>query len=340
MMMTRRDFIQAAGTALIAYLPALRSPVAAPAISIVLAPSNLGLRPLQAGHQPGTWQAPRTLMAANLAGATGAGEVLALERPAYAFEAQPDTHLRNGQSIRAFSMPLAKVVRDVLDRGRFPLVIGGDCSILLGALYGLRRAGGRGLVHVDGHSDFYQLDAHDTSSLGSVAGMDLALASGRGEALLTRWPEISAPLVCDEDIIQMGERESPVDRDQIPGSEIAQITAQHMLAEGIGSAASRAVAKLEAAGIRRAWLHVDLDVLDQDVMAAVDSPGSPGLDFAQLAALVHTLCASGRIAGADFAIYDPERDPGQRHAQPIVECIARGLAGLNAPSAGRRHGIA
>lgn len=338
---TRREFIKATAVAALVANGSVVSPqVLEKSLSIILAPSNLGLRPPEAGHQPGAWRAPQALMAAGLVSVTGAGEVRALDRPAYDFEAQPSTRIRNGQSIRVFSLRLAEAVHGVLDRGRFPLVIGGDCSILLGGLYGLRCAGGRGLAHVDGHSDFYQLDAHDTGSLGSAAGMDLALASGRGEALLTSWPETGAPLARDEDIIQIGERESPVDRDHIPGSQIAQITAQHILAEGIRSTATRAVAKLETAGIRRAWLHVDLDVLDQNVMAAVDSPGSPGLNFEQLATLVHALCASGRIAGADFAIYDPERDPGQRHARPIVECIAHGLAGLNAPDAGIRHRVA
>jgi arginase family enzyme len=34
--------------------------------------------------------------------------------------------------------------------------------------------------------------------------------------------------------------------------------------------------------LTRAWLHVDLDVLDRSAMPAVDSPGTPGLTFAQL----------------------------------------------------------
>lgn len=62
-------------------------------------------------------------------------------------------------------------------------------------------------------------------------------------------------------------------------------------------------------------------------MPAVDSPGSPGFDFDQLANLVRKLRLSGRIAGADFAIYDPELDPDRRYAQPIAQCIARGVRG-------------
>ena len=62
-------------------------------------------------------------------------------------------------------------------------------------------------MHVDGHSDFFHSLAADASGrLGAVAGMDLALATGRGEPLLTQWPGIAGPLVADRDAIQLGER--------------------------------------------------------------------------------------------------------------------------------------
>jgi len=265
-------------------------------------------------------------MAAGLASEVGASQVLPLERPTYSFAAQAGTPVRNGRSIRDFSLLLANAVRGILEKGGFPLVIGGDCSILLGGLCGLRLAGGQGLVHIDGHSDFYQLGAHETSP-GAAAGMDLALASGRGDPLVTSLPGVATPLARDEDIVQIGERNAPKDRDRIPGTGIMQITVEHALANGIHAAASSAITKLEAAGIRRAWVHVDLDVLDQKVMPAVDSPGSPGLSFAQLSALAGALYRSGRIAGADFAIYDPELDPDRRYAHPITQCIVRAVRG-------------
>jgi arginase len=84
-------------------------------------------------------------------------------------------------------------------------------------------------------------------------------------------------------------------------------------------------AKLKERGLNKAWLHVDLDVLDQSVMPAVDSPGSPGLNYLQLAALLGGLCTSGRIIGANFTIYDPERDPEARYAGSLVHCIADGI---------------
>ena len=331
--MTRRKFTIMAGATVLAGWQASSAQAKTKGISLVLAPSNLGLRPTENGGQPGTWRAPQVLMDAGLARAMDAEEIIPLERPTYEFEAQAGTRIRNGLSIRAFSLQLSETVYDILKRHRFPLVIGGDCSILLGGLHGMRRAGGRGLVHIDGHSDFFHPGNYDTAKrLGSAAGMDLALASGRGELLLTDWPEIDKPLASDADIIQLGERdaESSSFKDyygDIIRTEITQFTVQRILADGVDDTARRVIAKLEARGLDSVWLHVDLDVLDQSVMPAVDSPGTPGLDYLQLTELVGALCASGRIIGANFTIYDPERDPEACYASPLVRCIADGVRG-------------
>jgi arginase len=328
--LTRRQFGMIASAALFSGPRAKAMERQPRGISLVLAPSNLGLRP-ENGHQPGTWQAPKVLMDAGLRDALKAQEVIRLGRPVYEFDGQHRTRIRNGQTIRAFSLALSEKVQDILRAGRFPVVIGGDCSILLGCLHGSRRAGGRGLVHVDGHSDFTQAASYATpQTLGAAAGMDLALASGRGEPMLTDWPEIGTPLARDADIVQVGERDagSPAFMQYygaILKTEITQITVQHALAEGTDAAARRIIARLEARSLDRAWLHVDLDVLDQAVMPAVDSPGSPGFSYEQLAALVGALNASGRIIGANFAIYDPERDPGHQHAPDLIRCIAEGI---------------
>jgi arginase len=331
MNMTRRKFAMMAGATMLAGWQARASEPPRKRISLVLAPSNLGLRPTESGGQPGTWRAPQALIDAGLGRVLDAGEIVALDRPTYEFGAQAGTRIRNGLSIRTFSLKLSEKVRDILQRGRFPVVIGGDCSILLGGLHGMRRDGGRGLVHIDGHSDFFHPGNYDAAKvLGAAAGMDLALASGRGESLLTDWPEIGEPLAADRDIIQVGERyaESPTFKNyygDILQTEITQFAIQRVLADGVDVTARRVIAKLETRGLDKVWLHVDLDVLDESVMPAVDSPGSPGLDYAQLTRLIGALCASGRIVGANFTIYDPERDPDARYARPLVACIADGV---------------
>jgi arginase len=327
MRVTRREFgIMAAG-AIWAQMSKAGAGHGKP-FDLVLAPCNLGLRPPKEGVQPGTWRAPQVLMDAGLAKALQPAHVVWLDRAPYRFDAQEGTRVRNGQTLRTFLLELSSKVRGSIEAGRFPVVIGGDCSVLLGGLYGARLAGGRGLVHVDGHADFFHPGNYDTTKvLGSTAGMDLALASGRGEALLTSWPQIGTPLARDEDIVQIGERNAEKPGyskfyGDILSTKITMITIQRALADGIEATAKRVIGLLESRGLDGVWVHVDLDVLDESVMPAVDSPGSPGFDYTQLSTLVSALCTSGRVAGADFAIYDPDLDSQARHAAPLVHCIA------------------
>ena len=325
--LSRRHFSLIAGSLLFAGRHARAETPQRPEVRLVLAPSNLGLRP-ENRKEPGTWEAPRVLMAAGLRHAVEAAEVMCLDRPLYDFVAQPGTRIRNGQTLRKFSLEIAENVRAALAAHRFPVVIGGDCGILLGSLYGLRLAGGRGLVHVDGHSDFTQAKSYATpQTLGAAAGMDLALATGRGESIMTEWPGVEGPLAADADVVQVGERSAGEDwfkqfYGDILETKITRLNVQDVIAEGIDAAARRVLARLDDRGLDRAWVHVDLDVLDEKVMPAVDSPGSPGFDYGQLSALVGALAASGRVAGVDFAIYDPARDPGHAHAADLVACIA------------------
>ncbi|MER7757150.1 arginase family protein [Kitasatospora sp. NPDC097643] len=301
------------------------------AVELITAPWNLGLRPSTPAHEPGTWRAPQALLSAGLEARLRPALVVELDRPPYDFDAQPATRIRNGVTIREHTLRLGDAVEAALDASRFPVVLGGDCSILLGCLLGARRHGHCGLVHLDGHSDFRHPGNHDAgASLGSAAGMDLALATGRGELLLTHWPVVGRPLVADEDVVQIGDREE--DDEETP--PVTRFTAQEIQRIGIADLGEQVVRHLERRGLDRVWLHLDLDVLDERVLPAVDSPGRPGLDFPQLAELVSTLVGTGRVVGLDVAIYDPELDPDGTYAGPIVDCLASALTPLTTMKAG------
>jgi arginase len=303
-------------------------------LDLIAAPSNLGLRPPEPGQEPGTWQAPEALLLAGLASRVGSGRLVELARPPYDPDIQPATRIRNGVTIREHALTIADAVDGVLAASRFPLVLGGDCSILLGCLVGARRGGRCGLMHVDGHSDFFHPGNYDSASrLGAAAGMDLALATGRGELLLTHWPQVGIPLVADDDVVQIGDREaeapSPMSSgDAVFKPPVVQFTVQEILRVGIADVSRQAVEHLERRGLDRVWLHVDLDVLDERVMPAVDSPGSPGLDFAQLEELMSEIVDRGRIVGLDLTIYDPARDPLGDYPPAIVDLLGSSLAAV------------
>ena len=295
-------------------------------ICLFRAPSNLGLRPLRPGHVPGTWRGPEALTKAGLVEALAPAAAVDLERPVYSAEPEPGTRLRNGHAIRRFNLELADAVADALGRGEWPLVIGGDCSVLLGALAAARRSGPVALVHVDGHSDFRHPGNYDANAMpGSAAGMDLALATGRGEPLLTEWPGIAGPLVADEAVVQIGERESRNPDFAWPDINATAITridvfeARELSVAGVLEKTKATLARADCPY----WLHLDVDVLDQTVMPAVDSPGSPGIDPDDLVAILSPLAADQRCVGMDMTIYDPDLDPNGELARFLVSLLGR-----------------
>jgi arginase len=161
------------------------------------------------------------------------------------------------------------------------------------------------------------------ASLGAVAGMDLALATGRGEALLTEWPGVPAPLVPDGQVIQIGEREGR-DPDfvwaDINDTAITRIDVFDARDAGAAMVLRRTTEVLDRTGWQF-WLHLDIDVLDQAIMPAVDSPGSPGIEPADLATILSRLANESRCVGLDVTIYDPDLDPDGASAALLVSLL-------------------
>jgi arginase len=143
------------------------------------------------------------LRAAGLVTRLRAEDAAEVAAPPYSPVLDPRRRVRNADAIRDYSHALAARLGELLDAGRFPLVVGGDCSILLGTMLGLRRQERYGLVFVDGHTDF---GLPETSLTGGVAGMDLALVTGRGLETLRNLDGLG-PLVRDEDVVVLGHRD-------------------------------------------------------------------------------------------------------------------------------------
>ena len=121
-----------------------------PPYSILEAPSILGLSPT------GVESLPEALLGAGLRIGLQAESSGRIVPPAYSSKRDERTLLLNGEGIKEFSLRMADRVSEVLRRDRFPVVLGGDCSILIGNLLALRRTARFGLLHIDGHADFYQ----------------------------------------------------------------------------------------------------------------------------------------------------------------------------------------
>jgi arginase len=295
------------------------------AIAVLDAPSVLGLRPPAPGRVPGARRLPEALRANRLVERLGAADAGRVDPPPYSPELDPATGVRNGTAIAAFSVALADRLAGLLGSSAFPLVLGGDCSILLGAMLALRRLGRYGLVSIDGGLDFrHPGNAHLVGPVGSVAGEDLAVVTGRGPPQLTDL-EGRRPLVAEADVVAMGHRGLEPVADELQATALTLVDVAELRRLGPAEAAVRAVAVLARGGVEGFWVHVDADVLDPEVMPAVDDPEPGGLTHQELAALLQTLTASELAVGVQLTIFDPDLDPDGRLAAELTGTVVAGL---------------
>ena len=278
------------------------------------APSNLGLSPPVEGAVPGCYKNPWALRDAGLVGRLGAVDAGAVVPPRYVATWKPGDGVRNGRSIAAYSRRLATRVSAHLESGDFPLVLGGDCSILLGPALSLRRKGRYGLAYLDAHADFRHLG--NSAHVGAAAGEDLALVTGRGDDYLTDIDGLR-PYFRDEDVIVLGVRED---------EDIRHIS-ESGIAFTAGSDISIADARdvLDREDLDGFWIHVDADILDPSVLPAVDSPTPGGLDPAQLTELLSDLLALPGATGLEVTILDPDLDEDGSQAALLTDILAGAL---------------
>ena len=227
--------------------------------------------------------------------------------------------------LQAMVVEVERRVADVLATGRFPLVIGGDCPVLLGCLAAFGDPAERGLLFVDGHEDAYP---PDRSTTGEAADMELGFATGIVGT--PWWPALAerSPLVHPERTWLLG----PRDRADIVryGAEplsdrVACDDAEAVAVDPIG-VTEHALAAVSASPW---WFHVDLDVLSTEALPAVDYPQPGGLRWEELDAIT-TVALAAQPIGWDVTIYTPDLDPDRTHAERIVRYLAEAVRSFRA----------
>lgn len=283
------------------------------------APSILGLRPT------GVERLPEALKVAGMLESLRAGDAGRVEPPPYDPRRNEKTHLLNPTGIHDYSRRLATAVGGVLDGGRFPVVLGGDCSILIGCMLALRRLGRYGLFFADGHADFYLPEQSET---GEAADSDLALVSGRGPDKVTDIDDLK-PLVRDEDAVVFGYRDGEEAASygslDVKGTGMSVFDLGSVRALGLKEATEKAVRDLLRDELSGFWVHLDADVLDDEIMPAVDYRLPGGLGFEELSDLLRMLLATGRAVGIDVTIFNPTLDEDGRIAREFASSINAGM---------------
>jgi arginase len=238
----------------------------------------------------------------------------------------PATGVIGLRDLLGASVVVREAVGALLAEARRPLVLGGDCPLLIGVAAALRDSRpDAGLVFVDGHLDCYD---RASSQTGEGADMELAILLGIGPEPLVRFGD-SVPLIAHERVVVLGpadERQAADDGAPDPrtfASDVVIVPSDELA--GAPAAHARAALERLDATADGFWLHLDLDVLAAQYLPAVDYPQDEGLSWEQLLELLVPVLAHKGLLGADVTILNPVLDPDGRYAARTVDLLRDAL---------------
>jgi arginase len=207
-----------------------------------------------------------------------------------------------------------------VQKGDFPLFIGGDHSIAVGTIAAVTNNEPTGLIWIDAHGDF---NTPQTSPSGNIHGMPLAALIGEGHPSLVNVGRKGAKIHPDN-VVLIGQRDlDRKEKKRLKKAGIAVFTMRDIDEQGISSVANKALMKL--VHLKKIHLTVDMDALDPVEAPGVGTPVPGGISYREAHLLMEILSDSGKICSMDMVEINPILDVANQTAELAVELILSAL---------------
>jgi arginase len=286
--------------------------------------SVLGVPTSAGSHNPGQELAPAAWREAGLLGQLRAAGLDVEDRgdlPAAPFRpVSPVGGLRDADRVAELAQKVAAEVAAIRQAGRLPLVLGGDCTITLGALDGF---GGGGLVYFDGDADLTTPE-RSASAVADTMGMTHLLGGGspRLARLGARYP-----LLRPGQVVLFG-----FDPAELDTFEWTELVSRHLYAAPAPAVradpagqAGRALGYLN----RRCdsyLVHFDVDVLHTGLFPLANYPHFAGLTLDEAGACLDVFAGGEKFGGLVITEVNPGNDPSGELLRALTARVVRALA--------------
>ena len=226
-----------------------------------------------------------------------------------------DSGVRNADKIIEYAKDQSRLLSEQLAHDNFAIFLGGDCSIIIGIAIALKAKGNYGLFFLDGHTDYVSPEISESKA---AAGMDLAIITGYGHQKLTNILDLG-PYMEQKHVWCVGNREyDPRVVNEILESEIKYIDLKTLRQIGLKDCASQFLEMVKEHQLDGFIVHLDVDVLNDEIMPAVDSRESDGLYYDELIILLSELLSNDKAIGIEITILDPTLDTDGIYTKAFV----------------------
>ncbi len=267
-------------------------------------PTNLGLKAQYNVPEPGVRGLPEWLKKHGFHAQFAPENIFNLPPPLYSMNFDKETAVLNTKQVAQYAIDQSKIFGTQLTNENFKLIIGGDCSVLIGNSIALSQKGNYGLFFLDGHTDYIDTSISQTSA----AGMDLAIVTGFGHDKLTNIFNLK-PYFEEKNVFCVGNREYSNEYVKpILNSDIEYFSLEQLRAVGIRSITDSFLTRMNEKKWDGFFIHLDVDVLNDDIMPAVDSRQNDGLSYDELYKILYPLISDPKAVEIEISILDPDLD--------------------------------
>jgi arginase len=217
---------------------------------------------------------------------------------------------------------LARTVSEVIEKGQFPLVLGGDHSVAVGTVAGVSNAFRKrnkkiGVIWIDAHAD---MNTPDISPSGNVHGMPLASCLGRGPQELTNIFGYS-PKMESRNTVLIGLRDvDERERDMVRELGVVAYTMRDIDELGLRKIMEQAIAAAMD-GTAGFHLSLDMDAVDPDEAPGVGTPVRGGMSYREAHLSMEMAADSCSMISMEIVEVNPVLDTANRTALLGIELV-------------------
>ncbi len=223
------------------------------------------------------------------------------------------------QQVMKVNKVLAEQVSEIVQKQRFPLILGGDHSISIGTLAGItRHKKNLGVIWFDAHTD---LNTAETSPSGNIHGMSLGVSIGHGNPVLTQLNG-TKQMVQPENVVIIAARDiDPGERQLAKKYGIKVFTMHEIDRMGMTQVMEESI-KHVTQGTDGVHLSFDLDALDPQDAPGVGTPVMGGVSYRESHLAMEMLAEANIITSCEFVEVNPILDEKNRTANVAVALMA------------------
>jgi arginase len=240
--------------------------------------------------------------------------------------AMPDTRMKYVDEIVKASEAFAEIGHDILNRGNFPLFLGGDHSMALGSLAGVaaycrEQRKKLGVIWIDAHAD---MNTPETTPSGNVHGMPLAANLGIGDPQLTSIKGFSPKLVPKFTSLIGIRSIDDKEVENIRHAGVKVYTMADIDRRGTYPVITEVI-DFYLKSIDHLHISFDTDSLDPDTAPGVGTPVRGGFTFREAHTIMESIAGCGILGSFEITEVNPMLDIKNQTADLMVNLLESAL---------------